>query len=352
MEAGRRPGLTKRVPRPVSRTVLRLTAGSRHGVAAPDIPVVRWQGEDEGPTLVVTGGVHGDEASGPAVVRAVDGALSRGGWRGRVLLFPSLNPHGLAATTRVVPLDEADLNRAFPGDARGRWSARTAALVWRELEQIAPDAVLDLHADSVRAVPYVVLDRPLRLGALARSTLGRRMAELADATGWLVVREYEDAMYRGFGLDQSLSGALVNRLGIPALTLELGARRVAPAPEDVARGLAAVAAVMHALGMGWDADRGQAFAGVSSSVPRSALGAFRRCPPLRAGASGWLEIEAHAGDAVVGGQVLGRLVDLAGALVETIVAPDRGCLLGWVDWPWVTAGGAVATLAVDEGGAL
>ena len=313
--------------------------------------MIAWDGEGEGPTLVVTAGVHGDEASGPALVRALDAALGRGGWRGRVRLFPSLNPHGLAANTRLVPLDEADLNRAFPGDARGRWSARTAALVWRALEQCAPDVVLDLHADSVCAVPYVVLDRPLRLGTFARSALGTRMEQLAAATGWLVVREYEDATYRGFGLDQSLTGALVNRMGIPALTLEIGARRVAPAAADVARGVAAVEAVMRALGMG-GRDAAPAVGPETSALPRPSLAAFRRCPPLRAGASGWLETSALPGDAVVQGQILGRLVDLVGAPVEHVVAPARGCLLGWVDWPWVTAGGAVATVAVDEGGML
>jgi predicted deacylase len=333
------------VNRSVQRSVTRLSAGSRHGVAAPDVPVLVWQGEGPGPTLLVTGGVHGDESSGPAVVRALEDVLAQGGWRGRVRLYPSLNPHGLASNTRVVPLDEADLNRAFPGDARGRWSARTAAMVWRDIEDADPDVLIDLHADSVRSVPYVVLDRPLRLGALPRAALGERMTSFATSTGWAVVRDYEDAVYRGFGLDQSLTGAVVNRLGRPALTFELGARRVATEDAVVARGVEAVVAVMRALGL-------YAREEVVPSSDACAPSALRRCPPLRAGASGWLEPLVPPGATVSSGQVLGRLVDLTGSLVEVLTAPADGCLLGWVDWPWVTAGGSVATLAVQEGGSL
>ena len=65
---------------------------------------------------------------------------------GTVVLYPCCNPHGLRTQSRVVPTDEQDLNRAFPGSARGAWTARLAAALWSDLSARTPDLVIGRHA--------------------------------------------------------------------------------------------------------------------------------------------------------------------------------------------------------------
>src|SRR5262245_34029288 len=87
------------------------------GPGARSLPVIEVGSGKPGPLAVVTANLHGDEATGVGAVHVLasrlDGLLARG----RVRLFPSLNPVGLAQGTRGLPGDELDPNRCFPGDA-------------------------------------------------------------------------------------------------------------------------------------------------------------------------------------------------------------------------------------------
>jgi len=99
-----------------------------------------------GPTVVITGGVHGDEPAGAAA------ALELLGWtfkRGRVVIIPQVNTLGLDAGKRLTPgaglRDAEDLNRAFPREEGEVPAHPLAASVWELLLEIDPDWVVDLH---------------------------------------------------------------------------------------------------------------------------------------------------------------------------------------------------------------
>jgi N2-acetyl-L-2,4-diaminobutanoate deacetylase len=102
-------------------------------------------GNGSGRTLLFTGGNHGDEYEGPIALLKLARSLEPEQIAGRVILIPALNLPAVLAGTRVSPIDEVNLNRAFPGRWDGTVTAMIADYVTRK---ILPgcDAVVDLHA--------------------------------------------------------------------------------------------------------------------------------------------------------------------------------------------------------------
>jgi predicted deacylase len=289
--------------------------------------------------VAVTANVHGDEATGVHACRELDRRLRTVLRSGTVVLYPSCNPHGLAQMSRTVPPDDIDLNRVFPGAARGGTAHRLASAIWKDLSARAPDVLVDLHSDAPNAVPYIILDRPVRLSWERRRALGERMLSLARGAGLMVVAEYPDDAYVQFGLDRSLAGAAVNLLGIPALTLEVGPRRWHSASAvDVM--VDATLRVLGALGL---VDH--------PPVPDAGQARLRRAAGPRARLGGLLVPSVEAGTAVVRGQELCRLVGWF-AEDEVVVAAEDAVLLAWCEVAAVQAGTVIATMAVPDGDRL
>jgi len=320
------------------RSVSQLYIGGRGTRWSTHLPVIVHTSDDPGPTAVVTANVHGDETVGVGVAHALDRWLQENPFVGRVVLYPSLNPDGLRAASREVPADGGDLNRSFPGRVGPGRTAQLARAIWRELSARAPDAVIDLHADARRAVPYAIVDRVLRGTKLDRVNLFDRALHIAEASGLSVLREYAEDDYIRFRLDRSLAGAVVNVLGVPAVTLEIGARALLE-PDVVQSGLdSALGSLAQVGNVVFEAqDRAQI------------QGAWRRGSVARVTRAGVLVPSLKAGSLVRAGDSLGKVVDIAGEVVEELLAPEDGFLVAWVDRTWVHGGDPVATLAVLDG---
>ncbi len=126
------------------------------------------RGGAPGPTLIVVGGVHGNEPAGIAAARAVLGKLSSGEVRGEVLALMG-NLRAGAITKRYIA---EDLNRMWKP---ARLSAARALAVDERTAEVAElvelaDAidgaiaratgtvfVLDLHTTSAAGVPFAVV---------------------------------------------------------------------------------------------------------------------------------------------------------------------------------------------------
>ncbi|MFT5466051.1 MAG: glutamine amidotransferase-like uncharacterized protein [Verrucomicrobiales bacterium] len=100
----------------------------------------------DGPTVVVTGGVHGNE---PAGFRAAEQIRHWPIASGKLVVVPQVNVLGLRAKTRYLPDasdEERDLNRNFPvvdGEAKPRGELATE--IWSFVRDQKPDWILDLH---------------------------------------------------------------------------------------------------------------------------------------------------------------------------------------------------------------
>lgn len=174
------------------------------------IPVISLKGR-EGPVVLITGGTHGDEFEGPAAMMRLAGRLDPADLAGQVILMPALNAPAVREAARVSPLDGANLNRAFPGDANGGPTAMIADFVETVLLPRC-SAAIDLHSGG-------------KASFFAPSALATRCA---DAN----LREANLSLARTFGLpliwelgrnndNRSLNSA-AERAGVPMIATELG----------------------------------------------------------------------------------------------------------------------------------
>ncbi|MFP3603568.1 succinylglutamate desuccinylase/aspartoacylase family protein [Paraburkholderia sp. SIMBA_053] len=102
-------------------------------------------GAGTGPTVLLTGGNHGDEYEGPVALMKLMQRMPSMTIRGRLIVIPGLNFPAFVNGTRTSPIDRGNLNRLFPGARNGQPTEMIAHYVESELLPRA-DVVIDLHA--------------------------------------------------------------------------------------------------------------------------------------------------------------------------------------------------------------
>lgn len=103
-----------------------------------------YRSKKEGPTILLAGGVHGDEINGVEIVRrAVCSHLFEKLKCGTIIALPLVNIYGFINFSRDLP-DGKDVNRSFPGTKRGSLASRVAHVI---THQILPhvDLGIDFH---------------------------------------------------------------------------------------------------------------------------------------------------------------------------------------------------------------
>ncbi|SDR57533.1 hypothetical protein/N-alpha-acetyl-L-2,4-diaminobutyrate deacetylase [Rhizobiales bacterium GAS113] len=108
-----------------------------------EIPIVCVK-NGSGPTILFTGGVHGDEYEGQIAVSRLARTLDAAKIAGRVIMIQALNIPAVMSDTRLSPVDNRDMNRCFPGNPRGTFSEMLAHFVDAMLLPEV-DVSVDLH---------------------------------------------------------------------------------------------------------------------------------------------------------------------------------------------------------------
>lgn len=124
--------------------ILELEVAKLHTRNSIKIVVIVERAKLDGPTLLLMGGVHGDEINGVAIVRDIIQNQYHKPKRGTIICIPVFNVFGYLNQSREFP-DGRDLNRLFPGSASGSLASQFA---YKFTKEIAPlvDYVLDFHA--------------------------------------------------------------------------------------------------------------------------------------------------------------------------------------------------------------
>jgi predicted deacylase len=128
--------------------IARLTSG----VEIP-LPVHVFHGAKEGPTLLLSGGLHGDEVNGVEIVRrALSGKMLSGLECGTVLAIPIINVYGFLFFSRDVP-DGKDVNRSFPGTPDGSLASLVAHTLSTKILPLV-DFGIDFHTGGASRTNY------------------------------------------------------------------------------------------------------------------------------------------------------------------------------------------------------
>ena len=104
-------------------------------------------GRNDGPTMFVSAGIHGDEVIGVEIVRRLLRAKNLKSLRGTLIVVPIVNTFGFLNHSRYLP-DRRDLNRCFPGSPNGSLGSRLAHIFLNEI--VARCSVgIDLHSAAI-----------------------------------------------------------------------------------------------------------------------------------------------------------------------------------------------------------
>ena len=110
-----------------------------------DLPIFIRSSKNDGPVVLISGGVHGDEINGVVTAKKLLEEFDKGLVleKGTVIIIPLVNIYGFLSNSRTFP-DGRDLNRSFPGSKKGSLASRIAFIL---SEEIIPqiDFGIDFH---------------------------------------------------------------------------------------------------------------------------------------------------------------------------------------------------------------
>ena len=270
----------------------------------PDVAVIR--GPSPGPIVAVLGGVHGDEYEGVVAATAIGRMLQTELVRGTLRVAAPAHPAAWAARTRRSPVDGADLARVFPGRADGNATERVAHALTEHVIR-GSDLLVDLHsAGSGFAMPFLC-------GYLGDGETGIESQRYADAFAAPFTWRHDGVPEPG----RSLTAAVA--LGIPAIYVE-GHGGLSIRAGELQGYIDGVRRVLHLLGMLADAPP-------RSHVPVRVHGAGNTDAGILAPSAGYVVVSNRVGDAVRRGDVLARIVDVAGDHLANVIAPQSGVVM-------------------------
>lgn len=301
------PGKSVDIQVPISRLL---------GDSAVNMPVTIVNGRMSGPTLMLTAAIHGDELNGIEIVRRVLTSSWISKLRGTLIAIPIVNVLGTVHRSRYLP-DRRDLNRCFPGFAKGSLGARMANLITKEF------------------LPHVDYAIDLHTGAIHRSNLpqirvhleNQRAADMANAFGAPVIidAEIRDGSLRGAGDD----------LGIAIVTYEAG-EALRFEESAITPGVRGIRNVMTHLGMLPPRK-------VKSKPTEAALA--RSSSWVRAPTDGFFRPHAALGDRVAKDDILAYVSGPLDSEGTAVIAPANGLIIGRNNLPQVLEGEAVFHIA-------
>lgn len=266
------------------------------------LPMWLINGKEEGPSLVVTGGVHAAEYASIAAALDLGRSLDPAKLRGRVIVVPVVDmPAFNTRSIYVCPLDGKNPNRVFPGNAHGTASEQIADWVFRNVISQA-EYYVDLHGgDLIEAlVPFTIFFRS------GNKEVDEKSLEIAKVFGihFLVCSETPGSTF-----------CAASRAGIPSILTESGGQGIWTA-EDVACHANGLNRLMRHLRM------------IPGSVPETAsFTLLERFLWVRSEHAGFWYPVVAVNEKVKAGQNLGCVTDCEGRVLQTAVSPADGVVL-------------------------
>jgi predicted deacylase len=298
-----------------TRQQLEIPVGRLASGVTLSLPIEVVSGSRPGPTIWLSGAIHGDEIVGVEVIRNVLDTIEPEGLGGTVVAAPVVNVFGFVFESRYLP-DRRDLNRSFPGSRRGSLAARLAHLFLDEVVSRC-DLGIDFHAGS---------DDRVNLPQIRANLDDPETRRLALAFGAPVVIHTKP-------VKGSLRAAAL-RLGKRVLLFEGGApKRFGPGAVEA--GETGTLRVLGALGMLEPAPPGP------SSPPLES----RSTKWTRAPRGGILRLATSLGSQLGRGQQVGVITDPMARDGMPVRSRASGIVIGLTANPLVSIGDAVVHVA-------
>ncbi|GAA4362552.1 succinylglutamate desuccinylase/aspartoacylase family protein [Hymenobacter saemangeumensis] len=303
---------------PGERVLTRLVISKLPSGTVIDVPVHVLRSAVPGPTVLLMGGMHGDEVNGIETIRRLIRRELLQPLRGSIIAIPILNIYGFLNFSRDVP-DGKDVNRSFPGFPRGSLAGRVAHRFMREIMPLI-DYGIDFH------------------------TGGAARANFPQVRCLLGVDSAIDALAGAFGAPFILHAALrpgslreaAHKLGKRLIVFETGESLRLDEP-GIEEAVAGTLRVLQHLGMG-----------PAAPAPQRPSIVCRRHTWLRARWAGLFRAHVENGQFIEKGQIYGSIADPYGQQAVRLESTVTGYVIGLNHMPVVNQGDALLHVAVPE----
>lgn len=300
------PGETKRI----TVNIAKLPSHS-----SIDVSITVSRAKEEGPVLLLSGGLHGDEINGIEIVRRIIEKELNVPQIGTVICIPIINVYGFIHFSRFVP-DGKDVNRSFPGNRNGSLASRVAYFL---MQDIIPkiDYGIDFHTGGADRTNYP------QVRAMMNDPENEVLAKAFNAPFTL------HSKYRAKSLRQA-----AGKRGKRILVYEGGE---SSRFDEIAiqNGIDGALRLMHHLGM----------VNQSPEADHESI-RINRSSWIRARASGLLQTKLKSGQAIKKNQLVGYITDPFGDFKIPIKSPASGFVIGINNNPILHQGDAIMHIGV------
>ena len=280
-------------------------------------PVYVIHGKKPGPTLFLSGAIHGDEIIGVEIIRRVLNVKSLLKLKGTLVAVPVVNIQGFISHSRYLP-DRRDLNRSFPGSVKGSLTSRMANLFFNEVVAKCTHGI-DLHT-----------------AAIHRDNFPQIRANLSDPETERMARAFNAPVIVNSRIAKGTLRSAASKSGIPVIVYEAGeALRF----DEVAirAGVKGILSTMRELSM----------------IPKLKPSTKKKAEPFVAQSSTWLRAPSSGilraiktlGAKVEKGETLGVVSDPFGSSEVFVKSPTVGIIIGRTNIPLVNEGEALFHVA-------
>ncbi len=280
------------------------------------IPIEVRRGKRAGPVMFVSAAIHGDELNGIEIINRLHKSRSIKNLKGTLITVPMVNVYGVLNQSRYLP-DRRDLNRCFPGSRKGSLGGRIAHLFVEEIIKKC-DVGIDLHT-----------------GAIHRSNLPQIRANCDDIETLDMAKAFGMPVILNADLRDGSMRETANELGTKILLYEAG-EALRYDEFSIRAGVKGIINVMREIGM-------------LNKVKRKghpiAPYIARQSGWVRANESGLINHHAQLGDHVSKGEVLGTIANPYGDVLDKILSPAEGVVIGKQNIPLTQEGEAVYHIA-------
>ena len=278
-----------------------------------DLAVHVYRAKADGPVLLLTGGLHGDETNGIEIIRRLITSKKVIPKRGTVIAIPIVNAFGFILNERGVP-DGKDINRSFPGAKEGSLARMLAYTLMHHIIPLV-DCGIDFHTGGASRANYPQIRASFNL-ANAKE-LAKAFAAPVILHSTLIRNSFRSASHKK---------------GKPIIVYE-GGESLRFSLNAIEEGISGTLRVMKSLGMIDDAPES-----IDSKM-------YRKSKWLRAKKSGLFLPEYKLGNLVSKRDSLGFINDPFGGRKSKVVSSTDGIIIGQNNNPIVHKGDAIIHIA-------
>ncbi len=276
-----------------------------------------YRSKHPGPTILLTGGVHGDEVNGIEIVRrAVREKMFNGLKKGAVIAVPLLNVYGFINFSRGFP-DGKDVNRAFPGSKNGSLASMIA------------------HAFTQEILPFADLALDFHTGGKSVYNFPQARYSLEDPESRVLANELNMPCTIESGLIAKSLRKTAYQKGIPMVVFE-GGESLRIDELSISEGLRGLKNVLISR---------QMIGGEPKTIESLVL---TNKMWIRANKSGIFSLEKKSGDFVEKGETLGKITNPYNTYQTKVTAKMKGFIFGHNNNPVVNSGDALFHIGASK----